>query len=84
MLKWVICHWVVLASLMVVLTCLASSAEPLKIGVVAPLTGPAAESIFTQSGAIVFVDDAGGTSSSGMTIRGSSDHARPMGSDLGG
>ena len=28
---------------MVVLTCLASSAEPLKIGVVAPLTGPAAE-----------------------------------------
>jgi branched-chain amino acid transport system substrate-binding protein len=43
MLKRMICHWVVLAGLMVVLTCLASSAEPLKIGVVAPLTGPAAE-----------------------------------------
>jgi branched-chain amino acid transport system substrate-binding protein len=43
MLKPMICHWVVLAALMVVLTCLASSAEPLKIGVVAPLTGPAAE-----------------------------------------
>src|SRR5215831_594447 len=37
-------HRVVLAGLMVVLTCLASSAEPLKIGVVASLTGSAAES----------------------------------------
>jgi branched-chain amino acid transport system substrate-binding protein len=36
-------HRVVLAGLTVVLTCLASSAEPLKIGVLAPLTGPAAE-----------------------------------------
>ena len=35
-------HRVVLAGLTVVLTCLASSAEPLKIGVVASLTGPAA------------------------------------------
>ena len=34
---------VVLAGLMVVLTCLASGAEPLKIGMVATLTGPAAE-----------------------------------------
>jgi branched-chain amino acid transport system substrate-binding protein len=36
-------HRVVLAGLMVVLNCLASSAEPLKIGMVAPLTGPGAE-----------------------------------------
>ena len=43
MLKRMIYHRVVLAGLMVVLTCLASSAEPLKIGVVASLTGPAAE-----------------------------------------
>jgi branched-chain amino acid transport system substrate-binding protein len=43
MLKRMIYHWVVLAGLMVVLTCLASSAEPLKIGMVAPLTGSAAE-----------------------------------------
>jgi len=39
MLKRMIYHRVV----MVVLTCLASSAEPLKIGMVATLTGPAAE-----------------------------------------
>jgi hypothetical protein len=37
MLKRAIYHRVVLAALMVVLTCLASSAESLKIGVVAPL-----------------------------------------------
>jgi len=43
MLKRIIYHRVVLAGLMVVLTCLASSAEPLKIGVVAALTGPGAE-----------------------------------------
>src|ERR1700746_2113065 len=43
MLKRMIYHRVVLAALMVVLTCLASSAESLKIGVVAPLTGSAAE-----------------------------------------
>ena len=43
MLKRMIYHRVVLAGLMVVLTCLASSAEPLKIGMVASLTGPAAE-----------------------------------------
>jgi branched-chain amino acid transport system substrate-binding protein len=43
MLKRMIHHRVVLAGLMVVLTCLASSAEPLKIGVVAPLTGSGAE-----------------------------------------
>jgi len=43
MLKRMIYHRVVLAGLTVVLTCLASSAEPLKIGVVAPLTGPGAE-----------------------------------------
>jgi branched-chain amino acid transport system substrate-binding protein len=43
MLKRMIYHRVVLAGLMVVLACLASSAEPLKIGMVAPLTGPAAE-----------------------------------------
>jgi branched-chain amino acid transport system substrate-binding protein len=43
MLKRMIYHRVVLAGLMVVLTCLASSAESLKIGVLASLTGPAAE-----------------------------------------
>jgi branched-chain amino acid transport system substrate-binding protein len=43
MLKRMIYHRVVLAGLMVVLTCLASSAEPLKIGMVASLTGSAAE-----------------------------------------
>ena len=43
MLKRIIYHRVVLAGLMVVLTCLASSAEPLKIGMVAPLTGSYAE-----------------------------------------
>jgi branched-chain amino acid transport system substrate-binding protein len=43
MLKRMIYHRVVLAGLMGVLTCLARSAEPLKIGMVAPLTGPAAE-----------------------------------------
>jgi branched-chain amino acid transport system substrate-binding protein len=43
MLKWMIYHRVVLAALVVVLTCLARSAEPLKIGVVATLTGPGAE-----------------------------------------
>jgi len=39
MLKRKICHWLVLADLTVVLTCLANSTEPLKIGMVAPLTG---------------------------------------------
>ena len=43
MLKRMIYHRVVLAGPTVVLTCLASSAEPLKIGVLAPLTGPGAE-----------------------------------------
>ena len=43
MLKRMIYHRVVLTGLMVVLTCLASSAEPLKIGALAPLTGPGAE-----------------------------------------
>jgi len=43
MLKRIIYHMVVLAGHMVVLTCLAHSTEPLKIGMVAPLTGSAAE-----------------------------------------
>jgi branched-chain amino acid transport system substrate-binding protein len=43
MLKRMIYHRVVWAGLMVVLSCLASSAEPLKIGMVATLTGSAAE-----------------------------------------
>src|SRR6516165_3003413 len=43
MLKGITYHRVVLAVLMVVLTCLASSAEPLNIGVVAALPGPGAE-----------------------------------------
>src|SRR5271165_1584679 len=34
---------IILAGVLAMLTCLASSAEPLKIGMVAPLTGPAAE-----------------------------------------
>ena len=43
MLKRMICPKILLVGVAVMLTCLASSAEPLKIGVVAPLTGPAAE-----------------------------------------
>src|ERR1700756_2796124 len=43
MLKRMIYHRVVLAGLMAVLTCLGRAAEPLKIGMVAPLTGAAAE-----------------------------------------
>ena len=43
MLKRMICCRIVLAGVMVMLTCLARSAEPLKIGMVAPVTGPAAE-----------------------------------------
>ena len=38
-----ICPKILLAGLTVMLVCLARSAEPLKIGMVAPLTGPAAE-----------------------------------------
>jgi branched-chain amino acid transport system substrate-binding protein len=44
MLKRMIYHRVVLAGLMVVLTCFGRAAEPLKIGMVAPVTGPQAES----------------------------------------
>jgi branched-chain amino acid transport system substrate-binding protein len=44
MLKRMLYHRVVLAGLTVVLICLARSAQPLKIGIVAPLTGSAAES----------------------------------------
>ncbi len=43
MLKRMIYHGVVLAGLMVMLTCFGRAAEPLKIGMVATLTGPAAE-----------------------------------------
>jgi ABC-type branched-subunit amino acid transport system substrate-binding protein len=43
MLKRMIYHGVVLASLMAMLTCFGRGAEPLKIGVLAPLTGPGAE-----------------------------------------
>src|SRR5262249_24928223 len=41
--KRMICHWAALAGIMVVLTCFGRAAEPLKIGMVASLTGPAAE-----------------------------------------
>src|SRR6516165_9404918 len=44
MLKRMIYHRVVLAGLMVVFTCFGRAAEPLKIGMVAPLTGIRAES----------------------------------------
>ena len=44
MLKRMIYHRVVLAGLMVMLTCFGEHTEPLKIGVVAALTGPVAES----------------------------------------
>jgi branched-chain amino acid transport system substrate-binding protein len=44
MLKGMICRRVVLAGLMVVLICLPSRAEPLKIGMVTTLTGASAES----------------------------------------
>jgi branched-chain amino acid transport system substrate-binding protein len=58
MLKRMICHWVVLAGLTVVLTCLASSAEPLKIGMVARLTGSAAEQgRYTIQGAKLAVEE---------------------------
>src|SRR6516165_9817951 len=43
MFKRMICHWAALAGIMVVLTCFGRAAEPLKIGMVASLTGPAAE-----------------------------------------
>ena len=43
MLKRMICPRILLAGVTVMLTCLARSAEPLKIGMVATLTGPAAE-----------------------------------------
>ena len=44
MLKQMICCKILLAGVTVMLTCLACGAEPLKIGMVAPVTGPAAES----------------------------------------
>ena len=44
MLKRMIYHRVVLAGLMVVLTCFGRATEPLEIGVVAALTGALAES----------------------------------------
>jgi branched-chain amino acid transport system substrate-binding protein len=43
MLKRMIYHRVVLAGLMAMLTCFGRAAEPLKIGMVSTLTGPAAE-----------------------------------------
>src|SRR6516164_858567 len=43
MLKRMIYHSVVLAGLMVVLTCFGRAAEPLKIGIVAALAGPNVE-----------------------------------------
>ena len=43
MLKQMICCEILLAGVTVMLTCLARSAEPLKIGMVAPVTGPQAE-----------------------------------------
>src|SRR6516165_2005285 len=43
MLKRMIYHRVVLAGLMIVLTCFGRAAEPLKIGMVSTLTGPSAE-----------------------------------------
>jgi branched-chain amino acid transport system substrate-binding protein len=43
MLKRMLCPRILLAGVTVMLTCLARSAEPLKIGMVATLTGPAAE-----------------------------------------
>jgi len=44
MLKRMIGCRIVLASVLAVLTCFGHAAEPLKIGMVAPVTGPAAES----------------------------------------
>ena len=43
MLKRIICPRILLAGVTVMLTCLARGAEPLKIGMVAPVTGPQAE-----------------------------------------
>ena len=40
---WMICPRILLAGVTVILTCFGRAAEPLKIGMVAPLTGPQAE-----------------------------------------
>ena len=48
MLKQMICCKILLVGVTVMLTCLARSAEPLKIGMVAPVTGPQAEPALTR------------------------------------
>jgi hypothetical protein len=48
MLKRMICPRIVLAGVMAVLACFARGAETLKIGMMAPLTGPAAEPVSTK------------------------------------
>ena len=48
MLKRMISCRIVLAGMLAMLTCFGRAAEPLKIGMVAPLTGAAAESVATK------------------------------------
>ena len=48
MLKQMICCKILLAGVTIMLTCLAHSAEPLKIGMVAPVTGAQAEPAVTR------------------------------------
>jgi branched-chain amino acid transport system substrate-binding protein len=58
MLKRMIYHRVVLAGLMVMLTCFGRGADPLKIGVVAALTGPQAEGgLYKIQGAKLAVEE---------------------------
>jgi branched-chain amino acid transport system substrate-binding protein len=58
MLKRMISSRIVLAGVLVMLTCFGRAAEPLKIGMVAPLTGPAAESgLYQIQGAKLAVEE---------------------------
>jgi branched-chain amino acid transport system substrate-binding protein len=58
MLKRMISCRIVLAGVLVMLTCFGRAAEPLKIGMVAPLTGPAAESgLYQIQGAKLAVEE---------------------------
>ena len=58
MLKRMIYHRIVLAGMLAMLTCFGRGAEPLKIGMVAPLTGPAAElGLYQIQGAKLAVEE---------------------------
>ena len=58
MLNWLTGYRLVLAAVLGMLTCFGRAAEPLKIGMVAPLTGPAAESgLYQIQGAKLAVEE---------------------------